>query len=329
MTNRSEGEVIVSVVMPVYNASAYLEEALVSILTQTLSALECIVVDDGSTDGSVHIARRYAAADPRVHLLVHGRNRGNYPSRNEGMARARGEFIAVMDADDVALSERLERQVAFLRRRPECVMVGSQVLLVDPDGAPIGPGTPGHTFVAPPADLPLTHEAIDAVLMKGRWAVVHPTVTMRRRAVEAAGGYREQFRTCADHDLYLRLAERGRIANLPETLLHYRQRLDSLTRLQSDQMHNLRVIRREARRRRGLPVEPDGPIPAPERAAPLSSHERMQLYFHWAVIAMRHGYPRSALKNMRRSFTSDPAGALAWTVRRTGRRLHRLMRASG
>lgn len=326
MTAVTDETPMVSVVMPVYNASAYLREAIESILSQTLTSLELIIVDDNSTDDSAAVVEPYLNADRRVRLLRHQQNLGNYPARNAGMAIAQGQFVAVMDADDISLPRRLEQQVDFLRRHPDHVMIGSRVLLVDSERDPIAPGTAVNSPIGPLADLPTTHDAIDAALMNCRWAVVHPTVMMRRSAVEASGGYCETYRTCADHDLYLRLAEIGRIANLPQTLLHYRQHYRSLTRVQGDQMHNLRIIQRIARERRGLPPLVDVSIPPMGTLEPLTARQRMELHCAWAAMAMRHGYTRSAIKHLRISFTIDPAGALSWSLRRAGKRLNSLVR---
>lgn len=301
----SESAPIVSVVMPVYNAAAYVADAIGSILKQTFTSFELIIVDDGSEDGSQRIAEQFAAADKRLRLIVQERNNGNYPSRNDGMAVARGEFIAVMDSDDISLPDRLKLQVQFLQEHPDYTMVGSRVLLIDPEGAPIGPK--GGLFTK--------HEDIDAALMERKWAVVHPTVLMRRSAVEAVGGYREKFRTCADHDIYIRLAELGRVANLPEVLLRYRQHYSSLTRLKSDQHHNLRLIQREARERRKLSPLDDEPLPPTKEPEALHRRQKMRLRCIWAEMALREGYVGSALKNLGLSFALDPIGALYTSLR--------------
>lgn len=291
---------VVSVVMPVFNAAVFLKEAIESILSQSLHALELIVVDDASTDGSKEMALRYAGKDERVRLISHPVNKGNYPSRNEGMEMARGEFIAVMDSDDVAVPSRLEKQIEFLRSHPDYVLIGSQVLLTDPEGAPLG-RKPG---------LHVEHSELDAALMGGDWVIIHPSVVMRRSSVEAIGGYRERFRTCADQDLYVRLGEIGRLANSPEVLLHYRQHYRSLTRLQSDQQHNLYIIQREARERRGLPQLKNVEIPPIKDPSGLDRRQKMRLRYKWAEIAMGDGYVRSAAKNLGYAFALDPFGTL-------------------
>jgi len=289
---------VVSVVMPVYNGEPYLTAAIESILSQTFTAHELIIVDDGSTDQTQTIAQRYAASASCVRLISHRKNRGNYPSRNEGMEVARGEFIAVMDADDIAMPNRLEHQVQFLRSHPEHTMVGSQVLLIDPDG----------DFLGPMEGLPTEHDKIDALLLNRQWAVVHPSVMMRKDAVRTTRGYRERFDTCADQDLYLRLAEIGRIANLPRILLKYRRHYGSMTVNQTDQRYNLRIIQQEARKRRGLSSLDDIEMPPIQEKKPPTQNQKMQTHLRWAVTAGSNGYTRSALKHIKKSVLLDPVG---------------------
>ena len=123
----------VSICMPVYNTKRYVAEAVESILAQTFGDFEFIIIDDGSTDGSRAILERYAKQDDRIRLISRP-NTGIVGARNEALGLARGELIAVMDSDDVALPERFEVQVAYLREHPECVVVGSRALIIDPDG---------------------------------------------------------------------------------------------------------------------------------------------------------------------------------------------------
>lgn len=281
--------------MPVYNEAGFLATAIESILSQTFTSFELIIIDDDSDDGSRSIAEEYAAADRRISLIAHRQNRGNYPSRNEGMAMARGEFIAVMDADDISKPHRLERQVDFLGNHPSHSMVGSRVLLIDADGDPLGPME----------GIPLEHEGIDAALMDRRWAVIHPSVMIRTEAVEAVDGYRERFKTCADHDMYLRLAEISRVANLPEMLLYYRRHFGSMTLNKTDQRHNLRIIQREARERRDLsPLSIE--VPSIQEEEPTSKRDKIIAHLRWARLAVCNLYAKSFLKHILYSFRLGP-----------------------
>ena len=295
MRNRNNGPVI-SVVMPVYNEADFLATAIESILSQTFTSFELIIIDDDSDDGSRSIAKEYAAADCRISLIAHRQNRGNYPSRNEGMAAAQGEFIAVMDADDISRPHRLERQADFLSNHPSYSMVGSRVLLIDADGDPLGPME----------GIPLEHESIDAALMDRSWAVVHPSVMLRMEAVEAVGGYRERFRTCADHDMYLRLAEISRVANLPEILLYYRRHFGSMTLNKTDQRYNLRIIQRDARERRDLPPL-DVEVPGIQEEKPMSQRDKIVAELKWARLAGYNLYAKAFFKHIAYSLLLGPA----------------------
>ncbi len=125
----------VSVIMPVYNGERYLEAAVESILNQTFSDFEFIITDDGSTDTSLALLRRYANRDPRIRLISRP-NTGYVKALIEAVPLAKGKYIARMDADDISLPERFERQVRFLEQNPDYAVVGSKVLLIDSDGAP-------------------------------------------------------------------------------------------------------------------------------------------------------------------------------------------------
>jgi glycosyltransferase involved in cell wall biosynthesis len=200
----------VSVVLPVYNGEPFLTDAVDSILAQTFRDFELIGIEDGSLDGSGEILDRFALADSRVRVL-HQANAGIIAALNRGLALARGEFIARMDADDVAHPERLARQAAFLDGRPDIAVVGCAVTLIDERGKRIRD-----------VEYPRTPEAVAEFLEIGA-PLAHPAVMMRRDAVRAVGGYREAYRHAEDYDLWLRMAERYRMANLPDRLLLYRQ----------------------------------------------------------------------------------------------------------
>jgi glycosyltransferase involved in cell wall biosynthesis len=123
-------EPAISVLMPVYNTERYVAEAVESILAQTFRNFEFLIIDDGSTDRSLSILKRYAERDPRIYLVSRP-NTGYVIALNEMLAMARGEFIARIDADDIALPERFEVQVAYLREHPEVVCLGSKVQFID------------------------------------------------------------------------------------------------------------------------------------------------------------------------------------------------------
>ena len=201
----------ISVVLPVYNAEDYVREAVESILAQSFTDFELIVINDGSTDGSGVILRELARRDARI-VLVERPNDGLVSALNEGIKIARAELIARMDADDVSMPERFALQHARMVQEPELAVLGSFFNITHKDGS----------IIRLYDDLPLTPaEARSAV---GGFLVAHPAVMMRRDAVLKAGGYRKAFCPAEDYDLWLRMSDLGHaIANLPQPLLNYRE----------------------------------------------------------------------------------------------------------
>jgi glycosyltransferase involved in cell wall biosynthesis len=228
----------VSVVLPVRNGGDRLREAVESILEQTLTSLEIVVVDDHSSDESVAVVRRFS--DPRV-LITRNRGKGLADALNTGIALARAPFIARMDADDIADKRRLEVQVSFLDKHPETVLFGSQVLRFSDYGD------------LAPSQLPLTHEGIVRALLAGQHAIAHPSVVMRSDALAAVGGYNPTV--AEDWDLFLRLGEVGLLQNSSHTLLRYRFHAGSLSssRLTAYRRDMYRAIENHRRRKRLLP----------------------------------------------------------------------------
>jgi GT2 family glycosyltransferase len=232
----------VSVVLPVYNAERYLIPAIASILTQTYSDFELIVMNDGSTDRSAQILKDFQNQDQRIRIF-NQKNSGIVVALNNGLRQAQGRYIARMDGDDVAMPERFAKQVAFLEANPDHVAVGSQTLMIDPEGLPIK----HHNQLT-------THEQLDTAYLAGEFgAITHPAVMLRRDAVLQIGGYRTEMNLAEDDDLFLRLAEIGKLANLPDVLLYYRQHLTSFSATKLDQgWQRAQTALQEAYRRRGL-----------------------------------------------------------------------------
>ena len=201
----------VSVIMPVYNSEKYLAEAIESVLAQTFTDFEFVIVDDGSQDRSAEIARAYQARDERIRFIALGRNLGVADARNTAMEASSGCYIAVMDCDDVCLPQRLQQQVDHMRRNPAIGVLGAGAQAVSDELAPV------YAF-----DLPQAHALIVINLFVASF-LIHPTVMMRRELLEAVGGYERGRRTAVDVELWSRLMWRTRFANLPETLLLYRR----------------------------------------------------------------------------------------------------------
>jgi glycosyltransferase involved in cell wall biosynthesis len=194
----------ISVLMCVYNGAPLVGQAVASVLAQTHGDLELIVVDDGSTDGTPDVLA--AVADPRLRVQ-HQTRTGLTRALNRALAVARGPLVARLDADDVALPERLARQRAFLAAHPEVGLLGTAAREEDPGG-----GRP--RIVQPPtADAALRRALIRAN------PFVHSSVMVRRELLERAGGYDERLAVAQDYDLWMRLARLTGLANLSDVLV--------------------------------------------------------------------------------------------------------------
>ncbi|MCS2889647.1 glycosyltransferase [Parabacteroides faecis] len=209
--NVSEKHPFVSVVMPTYNVGKYIEEAVQSILNQTFLDFEFIIVDDGSTDHTPEILRSFS--DPRIRLLFNEKNEGNYPARNRGCRLAKGKYIAVMDADDVAMPERLEKQVGFMETNPDILACGTAYRLLGQNKIIV---------------QPIKWDEIRYVLLM-TYCMLHPTMIIRSEIMTKINFYKEESICAEDYDLTLRLAINGRIVNLPDVLLNRRLRDDQIS----------------------------------------------------------------------------------------------------
>ena len=290
---------LVSVVTPVYNTANYLAEAIESILVQTFADFEFILIDDGSTDGSGSILARHAARDGRVRV-VRRENRGIVATRNEAMAMATGELIAVLDSDDIALPDRLAIQVGYLRAHPECVAVGGSALVIDASGDPI------CTW-----NFPCSHEELDRSNLVNDQKMLHSSLVMRREAVLSVGGYRPEAETAEELDLLLRLAERGRLANVPDVVVKYRRHGSSVSHARRAlQVRSSDFALRDARRRRGLD---DSGIPAPSAAdARLPSDSENHRLWAWWALAARNA--PAARKHAWQALRKAPLDPQSWRV---------------
>jgi hypothetical protein len=237
----------VSVVMSVYNGEEYLREAVESVLGQTFGDFEFLIIDDGSKDKTGEMLAEYARRDARVRVVTQ-ENRGLIASLNRGMEMARGELIARMDADDVALAERLERQVSFLREHPEVGLLGTFVENIGPRGEALG------VFGPATGDRELREVML-------RWNPFrHPTILMRKEIAVGVGGYRKGLRHAEEYDLWFRMAERTKIANLAEVLVRYRMhpKQVSVTNMEHQFICCRAAQVAAARRSRGLADPLDG-----------------------------------------------------------------------
>jgi glycosyltransferase involved in cell wall biosynthesis len=289
----------ISIVMSAYNTARYLRESLDSIVEQTFRDFECIIIDDGSTDDTLKILREYEARDPRFKIISRP-NTGLTRALNEALSHARGEFIARMDGDDIAMPDRFEKQIGYMREHPECVLLGSRVELIDPYSLRIALGD----------YMKLTHEEIDAMLLQGKGgSVVHPSCIMRRDAVEKVGRYKEQYNNSEDLDLFLRLAEVGKVANLPDVLLKYRRHLESVSHQKYENQWKLKTqIVRDAYERRGQKM-PENWTFTPWKPKPILDQLK-----EWAWMALKSGNVQAARKYAVDVFKRSPFSGESWKL---------------
>ncbi|MBT0549990.1 glycosyltransferase family 2 protein [Riemerella anatipestifer] len=208
----------ISVVMSVYNAEEYLEESIDSILNQTYSNFEFIIIDDCSTDSSFAILEEYATKDSRIKLLQKKENKGTQgfiENLNWGLEEARGKYIARMDADDISHPTRFEQQVDFLDNNPNVFIIGAQLDLINEKNEIIGEKLASTD-----------NEEIQERMLK-TIQLFHPVIMFRNEGLR----YRDKVWYCEDYELYLRLmSKQKKMANLPIKLLKYRVLGGSISR---------------------------------------------------------------------------------------------------
>jgi glycosyltransferase involved in cell wall biosynthesis len=207
---------LVSVVMSVYNEEGYLKDTIDSILAQTLSDFEFIIVNDGSTDSTQDILESYAKIDCRIKLTSNNENLGVSKASNLGIEKARGKYIAIIDAGDIANNKRLEKQFDYLEANKEIYVLGTQGRWIDEEKRPIGN-----------SKMPLVVSARDIYRTGG---AIHPSVMMRRELFDIIGPYDEGLSTSQEFDLNMRTLSAGLgMANLEDELVWIMERNRGMT----------------------------------------------------------------------------------------------------
>ncbi len=285
----------VSVVMPVYNTERFVGQTVRAMLDQTFTDFEFIIINDGSTDGSLAVLEACAASDSRIRLISRP-NTGYIKALNEGLALCRGEYLARMDADDLADPKRLEKQVAALDADATLVAVGSAAVFIDEHGDPIGK-----------APVPLTHEQIEERHLRGGSGIHHPAVTIRTQTLRQIGGYNESLQPCEDFDLWLRLGEVGKLLNLPEPLLTKRQLVSGAV-VRGIDRHTMLVTRivNNAYARRGIQRE--------YVHKPLELKRPADFWQQWAWLAIREGHRSAARRYTFMHLRHHPLDPLSWKL---------------
>jgi glycosyltransferase involved in cell wall biosynthesis len=204
--------------MSVYNGDRHVRPSVQSILSQTFRDFEFIIVDDASEDHTWRILQEFSQKDPRIVLMRNTENIGLTCSLNKGLALASGRYVARQDADDISMSHRLEKQIAYLNSHPRTVLVSSNLEFVDVQGRPLRrsgrEGDPDLTAWY----LPFYNRVAG-----------HSAVVFRREPVVDLGGYSEGYRYSQDHELWLRLSALGDVEVLPDVLIQWRSHGENIS----------------------------------------------------------------------------------------------------
>lgn len=233
----------VSVILPAYNAEKYIKEAMDSILCQTFRDLELIVLNDCSRDSTEQIIT--SCKDARLVYVKNAQNMGVAATLNRGLSLAKGEYIARMDADDISLPERLEKQVAYLDAHPETAVLG---VGVERFGEEIAPQT--RLFSADPRQM-----QADLFFSCG---LAHPGVMLRKSVIAALGGYDREYEGLEDYELWCRVSRKHQVCALPTVLLRYRVHGGQVTKNPSEKyITRMGRLKQRQLEELGLPTEGD------------------------------------------------------------------------
>lgn len=202
---------LISIVMPVYDAGSFLRQALDSVLSQTYKNWELICVDDGSIDNSFNILQEYALTDLRIKVYKNKKNQGVSATTNFAISKSQGQYLARMDADDVMTPDRLEKQIKYLRKNPQVLVLGGQCSLINEKSENIGKKM-----------FPLTHQEIYKMMYEAM-PIQQPTMIINLKLLpKDFSWYEKKTNTAEEVDLLFRLFKYGEFANLPDYVLNYR-----------------------------------------------------------------------------------------------------------
>jgi len=233
----------VSVAMSVYNGAQHTREAVESILKQTFEDFEFLIIDDASTDATPQILREYAFADKRVQIIKNQQNLGLTRSLNKALAQAKGEYIARMDADDVALPERLARQIQWMESNPRGDLLGTAYYEVNDQGEIIGS-----------VRFPLRDDILKKHLIRYN-PFLHASVMIRKRIIDEVGMYDENIQRAQDYDLWFRIAKISELGNLPDCLMKRRYTTHNISiRRENEQLRWAIEIRKRVLKEKQYPL---------------------------------------------------------------------------
>jgi glycosyltransferase involved in cell wall biosynthesis len=289
----------VTVLLPVYNAQRYLAEAIQSILNQSFTDFEFLIIDDGSTDRSVSIIQSFT--DPRIRLITHQKNQKLIATLNEGIKLAKAPLIARMDADDISLPDRLKQQVNFMAKHPEVILLGTRMQVIDSNGTVLS------------QEPLLTKDAAIRTALLVTNTFPHGSVMLRRGPLLKVGGYNPEAYLVEDYDLWVRLAKIGQVANLPTVLYGWRinPQGETLSQSQIHRRHILEVVDHQwqAAKNDPLPLSQWSNIwsrEARRQADPQAKRLLAELHIHFAKGYFRHNRRAAAFWHVLNGLAISP-----------------------
>lgn len=284
-----------TVVMPAYNQEKFIEDAIVSVQSQDYGGpITILIWNDGSTDRTLEIVNRLKLADPRIQVRS-AENQGRPVVRQCLLEAAETELVAWLDPDDFATPVWLRQQVERLQGDPEIAACGGQAYSMLADREPVAP-----------IDRPLTHDEIHGIHLEGGVAINQTGVLTRRSVLIAAGGYRSRYTVGEDFDLWLRVAEKGKLANLPVCHTFYRLHEASANwSAGSDERGLWYEILNQARQREGLP-----PCEVPPAVPPRKDDWNRRVF--WINLAAKRGNAKSCSKMVLAALKRHPGSLLIW-----------------
>lgn len=278
---------LISVIIPAYNCEHYIERAIISALAQTYPNLECIVIDDGSTDGTPHVIRSFG---DRIQAIYQA-NAGAAAARNSGIAAARGRYVAFLDADDYWLTTKLESQIRAFQEFPELALVCTSFAWTDDKPSHETPPLDGPPYA--PEKLTVYHD-LERLLQDPYLGT--PSVLVEKRALEEIGGFDTTLPIAEDVDMYFRVCAKRAYAKLDQKLVYFQNRPQSLTKQIRGYRDNLVVLSNLEKR-------------VPEvalRHEKLLRERRIEIYIWWIKDLLFRGKGHEARKILRESSRIGP-----------------------
>ncbi len=288
--------------MSTFNTGKYIRQAIDSIVNQTYQDFELIIVDDGSTDNTRHIVNKYCAQHPQKIQYIYQDNAGSSKARNVGIKASRGEYIAILDSDDISLPQRLQKQVEFLDQNPDIALLGTGGWIINEQNQIL------TTFKI------LTDSQMIKKQLIRRNQFIHSSVMFRKICMEKYGFYREELAYSQDYELYLRLSAHYNFANLADLLCKWRLSLSSISikrKVAQDQsVKTLQKLARENRLNHIETIQIDYDL---SRFLFLAKcFAKASSYFHWAQRLYDYGDYRNSLKLTLLSILHKPINISIW-----------------